>query len=291
MPPARIASASSSLSRRSPWLSLGSKPGSATVRASATTLPWRFEPVDDARDQGVVGQVGQLRREVGARDRRLPRAGRVQPAQGAKHPVLQVGRELDQHADRPPRTDRELDQGARRRERRQAGFDLVDGQPGQRGEASLGPGREAEEGQGRAQALDRVGRSQAAEALDRRAIAAAIAARAGLERPGRRRASPAGSRSRSTNGWPWTATTGSARKSWASRGAPGSDLVRLQQRQHGRDLGRPQVELVPAPVPQRPDRPRPIRRPRPRGSASAPGSPARPAPGRGGSRRDGRRPG
>ena len=39
MPPARIASASSCLSRRSPWLSFASWPRRATVRASATTGP------------------------------------------------------------------------------------------------------------------------------------------------------------------------------------------------------------------------------------------------------------
>ena len=39
IPPARIASASSCLSRRSAWLSRGSWPDSATVRASAMTLP------------------------------------------------------------------------------------------------------------------------------------------------------------------------------------------------------------------------------------------------------------
>ena len=56
----------------------------------------------------------------------------------------------------------------------------------------LGPGRQTEEGQGRSQSIERMGRLQSGEALDCSVVAAAIAARAGLDNPaaaeGRRRA-------------------------------------------------------------------------------------------------------
>ena len=149
----------------------------------ANDLSLTVESIEDARDQAVIGQVRELRREMHPRDRRLARTGRVQPAQGPKHAVLQIGRELDQYADAASWTERELRQGARFHERRQPDFYLADSEAGQGGEASLGPGREAEESQGRAKAVYSVLRLQAFETLDDRTIAASVSARDGLNDP------------------------------------------------------------------------------------------------------------
>ena len=78
-----------------------------------------LEPLDQAGHQGFVRQVGEGRRELGTRDRRMPGTSRVQPAQGAQGPVFEIGGILGQDADRPPRPDRKLDQGPRRRQCRQ----------------------------------------------------------------------------------------------------------------------------------------------------------------------------
>ena len=140
-----------------------------------------LEPVDDPGDQGVAAQVGELGREVGPRDRRLPGPGRVQPAQGPQDPVLQVGDELGQDPHRPPRADRDLDQGPRGGQLVERRRDLVERQPGQGTQPALGPGLEPQERQRRGQPLERVGRAQPAQAGDRSLIAAAEPPRQGLE--------------------------------------------------------------------------------------------------------------
>ena len=97
---------------------------------------------------------------------------RVQPAQGTQGPVLEIGGILGQDADRPPRPDRKIDQGPRRRQCRQRSFDLAAGQARQCTQPALGPGRESEERQGGTQALDRIDRAQSAEASERCVVAA-----------------------------------------------------------------------------------------------------------------------
>ena len=198
----------------------------------------------------------------------MPGTGRVQPAQGAQGPLLELGGELGQHADRSPRPERQLDQGPRRRQRRQACFDLVDGQARQRDEPRSVQGFEPEKRQGRTQALERVGRAQSAEAGDRRLVAAAQSARPGLEDPaaaeGRRRALRA-----EHERLPVNRDHRLGDEELSELGHAGTDLVRFQQRQDGRDLGRPQVQLVAPAMAERANGLRRSRRPRPRGCSVA----------------------
>ena len=90
---------------------LGLKPGSGDGARIGDDLALCFQPIDQAGHQGFIRQVGEGRRELGARDRRVPGMGRMQPAQSAQGPLLEIGGILGQDADRSPRPDRKLDQG------------------------------------------------------------------------------------------------------------------------------------------------------------------------------------
>ena len=114
MPPLRIDSRSSFLSFRSPWLSFGSHPLTATVRGSTTTLPCALRRSTIPAIRASLPRSGSSAAMWALGMARLPGPGRVQPAERSKDPVLQVGHELGQDPHRPPGTDRDLDQSTAR---------------------------------------------------------------------------------------------------------------------------------------------------------------------------------
>ena len=140
---------------------LGLVAGERHRTRAGNDLALRLEPIEQTGHQCVVRQVGESRGELGARDRRQPRTGRVQPAQCA-HGLCLPGRR------RPPPgrgsfacgPTGKLDQIAGGHQRRHGGFDLGDGQAGERAQAKLSPGRESEKGQA-ARAGARAGQASA----------------------------------------------------------------------------------------------------------------------------------
>ena len=122
-------------------------------------LALMFQPVEDARHQGVVRQVGERCREVGARDRRLSRMGRMQPGQARRTRSSRSAAKSRSTRDASGAVQGELDQAPDSASAARPASTSVDGQPRECGQAALGPGREAQECQGRTQAIERVARS------------------------------------------------------------------------------------------------------------------------------------
>jgi hypothetical protein len=72
-------------------------------RASVThNFPGDLQPLENCGDEGIIGEIRELRRQMRSRDDRVPGARSVQPCECTQHAILELGDVLDQHRHPPP---------------------------------------------------------------------------------------------------------------------------------------------------------------------------------------------